>query len=117
MASSSSTTPQESKILILKSSDGEEFEIEESIASIAKGFKNKLIKVVRKIFNITNDYIPEEEVESIAEGIKNKSIKAVRKIFNSTNYYIPKEEAEVRDEHKWAHEEGEIDESIDLVLD
>ncbi|KAF3620468.1 SKP1-like protein 14 [Capsicum annuum] len=82
----SSSEKPKSKILILKSSDEDEFEIEESIA-----------------------------IQSVADKIKNKSVKAVRKIFNITNDYTPEEEAKVYEEHKWAHEEGKehIDESPD----
>ncbi|XP_059309566.1 SKP1-like protein 20 [Lycium ferocissimum] len=51
--------------------------------------------------------------QSIADRIKNKSVKAIKKILDITSGYTPEEEAEVRDEHKWAHEGVEFDESLD----
>ncbi|WMV53409.1 hypothetical protein MTR67_046794 [Solanum verrucosum] len=50
---------------------------------------------------------------AIADRTKNKSVSAIRKIFNITNDHTPEEEEKIREEHKWAHEGEEIDESLD----
>ncbi|XP_059309568.1 SKP1-like protein 11 [Lycium ferocissimum] len=164
MASSSATTEQK-KMLILKSSDGEEFELEESVAVQCGTIKNMVeedfshiplpnvdAKTLSKIMEYMKKHAEtdsnEEEIkdfdkkfvqgtfndlyelvlaanylhnsglmdllcQSIADRIKNKSVKAVREIFNVTNDFTPEEEAEVRKEHLWAHEEGQFDESLD----
>ncbi|KAH0711507.1 hypothetical protein KY289_007466 [Solanum tuberosum] len=51
--------------------------------------------------------------QMIADRIKNKSVNVVRQIFGIINDYTPEEEERVREEHKWAHEGEEIDESLD----
>ncbi|KAL3355485.1 hypothetical protein AABB24_019521 [Solanum stoloniferum] len=156
-----------SKKLILKSSDGDEFEIEESIAVQSGTIKNmieddytliplpnvntqKLILIIeymKKHAEKTNS--KEEDIkkfdkeflkdksyqnmfellvaanylhisdlmnllyQTIADKIKNKSVNVVRQIFGLVNDYTPEEEERVREEHKWAHEGEEIDESLD----
>jgi len=156
-----------SKKWILKSSDGDEFEIEESIAVQSGTIKNmieddytliplpnvntqKLILIIeymKKHAEKTNSN--EEDIkkfdkeflkdksyqnmfellvaanylhisdlmnllcQTIADRIKNKSVKAVRQIFDIINDYTPEEEEKVREEHTWAHEGDEIDESLD----
>ncbi|XP_060185805.1 SKP1-like protein 11 [Lycium barbarum] len=163
---SSSLVTEQKKMLILKSSDGEYFELEESIAVQCGTIKNLVeddfshiplpnvdAKTLRKIIEYMKKHAQkndsnEEEIkdfdekfvqgtfndvyellhaanylhnsglmdllcQSIADRIKDKSVKAVREIFNVTNDYTPEEEAKVRMEHLWAHEGGEIDESLD----
>lgn len=155
------------KTLILKSSDNDEFEVEESVAIQSETIKNmveddysliplpnvdtetliEIIKYMKKHGEMTDSN--EEEVkefdknfvknksykilfqlilaanylhisklmdllsQTIADRIKNKSCDAIRKIFNITNDYTPEEEEKVREEHKWAHEGPEIDDTID----
>ncbi|KAH0775718.1 hypothetical protein KY290_007129 [Solanum tuberosum] len=156
-----------SKKLILKSSDGDEFEIEESIAVQSGTIKNmieddytliplpnvntqKLILIIeymKKHAEKTNsneedikkfdkEFLKDKSYQNmfellvaanylhisdlmnllyqkIADKIKNKSVNAVRQIFGLVNDYTPEEEERVREEHKWAHEGEEIDESLD----
>ncbi|KAH0711491.1 hypothetical protein KY289_007450 [Solanum tuberosum] len=155
------------KMLILKSSDGDEFEIEESIAVQSITIKNMveddytliplpnvntqnlivIIEYMKKHAEKTDSN--EEEIKefdknfvkdknyqkmleiilaanylhindlmdllcmAIADRIKNKYVSAVRMIFNITNDHTPEEEEKIHEEHKWAHEGEEIDESLD----
>ncbi|KAK4365059.1 hypothetical protein RND71_016417 [Anisodus tanguticus] len=50
--------------------------------------------------------------QSKTDRTKNKWVEAVWELFNITNDESSKEEEKVRDVHKWAHEGGEIDESL-----
>ncbi|CAN4115005.1 unnamed protein product [Withania somnifera] len=163
----SSSLDQQSKILTLKSSDGDLFEIESSIAVQSGTLKNmmednyynliplpnvdtetliKIIEYMKKhavktdsnegeIKEFDKEFVKKSLHElfgvllaanylnvsglmdlmsqSIADRIKNKSVKAVRTIFGITNDYTPEEEEKVRQQHHWAHEGKEIDESID----
>ncbi|CAN4126627.1 unnamed protein product [Withania somnifera] len=155
-----------SKMLILKSSDNDEFELEESIAIQSGTIKNMvednftniplhnvdaktLIQIieymkkhakktdsnkeeikeynkefVNKSFNelfelvLAANYLHISDLmnllcQSVADRIKDKTPEAVRKIFGITCDYTPEEEEKIREEHKWAHEGQEIDESID----
>ncbi|KAH0711506.1 hypothetical protein KY289_007465 [Solanum tuberosum] len=156
-----------SKKLILKSSDGDEFEIEESITVQSGTIKNMIendytliplpnvntqeliliIEYMNKHAEKTNsnekeikefdkkflkdksyqnmfellavaNYLHISDLmnllyQTIADKIKNKSVNAVRQIFGIVNNYTPEEEERVREEHKWAHEGEEIDESLD----
>ncbi|KAK4361487.1 hypothetical protein RND71_020439 [Anisodus tanguticus] len=167
MASSSSSSKTGlKKMLTLKSSDGDEFELEESIViqcqtikhMVEDGFSliplqnvdtktlTKIIEYMKKhaektesnkeeIKNFNKEFVKgsfDDQFElvsaanylhinglmdllcqSIADRINNKSVRAVREIFNISNDYTPDEEEKVRDEHKWAHEGGEFDESLD----
>ncbi|TMW81810.1 hypothetical protein EJD97_007764 [Solanum chilense] len=156
-----------SKKLILKSSDGDEFEIEESIAVQSGTIKNmaeddytliplpnvntqKLILIIEyikkhgektdsneeEIKEFDKEYLKDKSYndmfelivaanylhivdlmnllcQTIADRIKHKSVIAIRKIFGITNDYTPEEEEKIREDHKWAHEGDEIDESLD----
>ncbi|KAH0745373.1 hypothetical protein KY285_007030 [Solanum tuberosum] len=156
-----------SKKLILKSSDGDEFEIEESVAVQSGTIKNmvdddytliplpnvntqKLILIIEymnkhaektdsneeEIKEFDKEFLKDKNYQNmfelvvaanylhisdlinllcqtIADRIKNKSVKAIREIFGIINDYTPEEEERVREEHKWAHEGEEIDESLD----
>ncbi|KAL3323709.1 hypothetical protein AABB24_038057 [Solanum stoloniferum] len=156
-----------SKKLILKSSDGDEFEIEESVAVQSGTIKNmidddytliplpnvntqtliEIIEYMKKhgekidsneeeIEEFDKEFMKDKSYQNmfrlviaanylhisdlmnllcqtIADRIKNKSVNAVRKIFDIINDYTPEEEEKVREEHKWAHEGEEIDESLD----
>ncbi|KAH0714242.1 hypothetical protein KY284_007147 [Solanum tuberosum] len=155
------------KMLILKSSNGDEFEIEESIAVQSITIKNmveddytliplpnvntqKLILIIEymnkhaektdsneeEIKEFDKEFLKDKNYQNmfelvvaanylhisdlmnllcqtIADRIKNKSVKAIREIFGIINDYTPEEEERVREEHKWAHEGEEIDESLD----
>ncbi|KAK4707875.1 hypothetical protein R3W88_028800 [Solanum pinnatisectum] len=138
------------KMLILKSSDGDEFEIEESIAVQSITIKNMveddytliplpnvntqnlivIIEYMKKHREKTDSN--EEEIKEFDKNfVKDKNhqkmleivlaanylhisdLMNLLKIFNITNDYTPEEEEKVREEHKWAHEGDEIDESLD----
>ncbi|KAK6775190.1 hypothetical protein RDI58_026191 [Solanum bulbocastanum] len=155
------------KMLILKSSDGDEFEIEESIAVQSITIKNMveddytliplpnvntqnlivIIEYMKKhgektdsneeeIKEFDKNFVKDKNYQkmleialaanylhisdlmnllcmTIADRIKNKSVNAIRKIFNITNDHTSEEETKIREEHKWAHEGDEIDESLD----
>ncbi|XP_015057389.1 SKP1-like protein 11 [Solanum pennellii] len=151
------------KMLILKSSDDDEFEIEESIAVQSITIKNmveddytliplpnvntqNLILIIEYMkkhgekteeikefnMNFVKDMSYEQLFEmifaanylhisdlmdllcmTIADRVKHKSVIAIRQIFGVTNDYTPEEEEKLREEHKWAHEGEEIDESLD----
>ncbi|CAN4114299.1 unnamed protein product [Withania somnifera] len=161
------SSTQQSKILTLKSSDGNVFEMESSIAVQSGTLKNmmeddyytliplpnvdtktliKIIEYMKKhaektdsneaeIKEFDKEFVKKSLHElfgvlfaanylnisglmdlmsqSIADRIKNKSVKAVRTIFGIPNDYTPEEEEKVRQEHHWAHEGQDIDESID----
>ncbi|KAK4359954.1 hypothetical protein RND71_022183 [Anisodus tanguticus] len=110
MASSSVTTSQESKILILKSSEGVEFQMEESIVVQSGTIKNMVeddctvfplssidTKILIKIMEYMKKHV--EKTDSNEDEIKT---------FNKEF-----EEADVHKEHAWAHEGEEFDESVD----
>ncbi|TMW93604.1 hypothetical protein EJD97_011402 [Solanum chilense] len=151
------------KMLILKSSDDDEFEIEESIAVQSITIKNmveddytliplpnvntqNLILIIEYMkkhgeeteeieefnMNFVKDMSYERLFEmifaanylhisdlmdllcmTIADRVKHKSVIAIRQIFGVTNDYTPEEEEKLREDHKWAHEGEEIDESLD----
>nr|ARF07831.1 SLF-interacting SKP1-like protein 2 [Solanum peruvianum] len=156
-----------SKKLILKSSDGDEFEIEESIAVQSGTIKNmveddytliplpnvntqKLILIIEymkkhgektdsneeEIKEFDKEFLKDKRYndmfdlivaanylhivdlmnlicQTIADRIKHKSVIAIRQIFGITNDYTSEEEEKIREDHKWAHEGEEIDESLD----
>ncbi|XP_015058059.1 SKP1-like protein 11 [Solanum pennellii] len=156
-----------SKKLILKSSDGDEFEIEESIAVQSGTIKNmieddytliplpnvntqKLIVIIEymkkhgektdsneeEIKDFDKEFLKDKRYndmfelilaanylhivdlmnllcQTIADRVKHKSVIAIRQIFGITNDFTPEEEEKIREDHKWAHEGEEIDESLD----
>ncbi|XP_019248488.1 PREDICTED: SKP1-like protein 11 [Nicotiana attenuata] len=131
MAEAASSTT-EKRFLTLKSSDGDEFELEESIAIqsihsstssneedienfdkefVSIGFKT--IFIILEAANFLDIYsLLELCAEAVDNLIKNKTLEAIWKIFIITSDFTPEEEAEIRNETPWAFE-GDLDHSLD----
>ncbi|XP_059274680.1 SKP1-like protein 11 [Lycium ferocissimum] len=126
----------EKRVLTLKSSDGDEFELEESIVvqslMIKKMVEDGCAVGVIPLFNVDTETLTkiieylkmhqltsnQEEIKNydkemaVADRIKHKSIEAVQEIFNITSDFTPEEEVAIRNENPHAFE-GDFDHSLD----
>ncbi|KAJ8574287.1 hypothetical protein K7X08_026092 [Anisodus acutangulus] len=83
----------EKRFLILKSSNNDKCELEESIAIQLEMIKNMVED------GCTTSVIPLANEEEVANRIKDKSLEVVREIFNITSDFTLEEEAEIRNEN------------------
>ncbi|CAH2067499.1 unnamed protein product, partial [Thlaspi arvense] len=80
-------TKMSSKKIILKSSDGESFEVDEAAANYLN---------IKNLLDLT--------CQTVADMIKGKTPEEIRTTFNIKNDFTPEEEEEVRRENQWAFE-------------
>nr|GEW71474.1 SKP1-like protein 1A [Tanacetum cinerariifolium] len=93
MAASSS-----SKKIVLKSSEGETFEIDELVAL------ETLFDLIEAANYLNVKSLLDLTCQTVAEMIKGKTPEEIRKKFNIKNDYTREEEKEVRRENAWAFE-------------
>ncbi|KAI3864417.1 hypothetical protein MKX03_007772 [Papaver bracteatum] len=123
-----------SKMVTLKSCDGETFDVKESVALQSQTIKhmieddcadngiplpNVTSKILAKFVNVDQatlfdlilaaNYLNIKELldltcQTVADMIKGKTPEEIRKTFNIKNDFTPEEEEEVRRENQWAFE-------------
>uniref|UniRef100_A0A804NLQ8 SKP1-like protein n=1 Tax=Zea mays TaxID=4577 RepID=A0A804NLQ8_MAIZE len=110
----------EKKMITLKSSDGEEFEVEEAVAMESQTIRHMIeddcadngiplpnvnSKILSKAANYLNiKGLLDLTCQTVADMIKGKTPEEIRKTFNIKNDFTPEEEEEIRRENQWAFE-------------
>ncbi|KAH0730588.1 hypothetical protein KY285_001491 [Solanum tuberosum] len=109
------------KSITLKTSDGEEFKLDETVAVRSEVFKNivqdqdcasnviPLSNVDGKNNDETAKNLDDKELrdvmsQEVADRITGKTLEEIREEFGSVNDYTPEEEKKVRRENAWAFE-------------
>ncbi|XP_026385081.1 SKP1-like protein 1B [Papaver somniferum] len=92
-------------MVTFKSSDGETFDVEKSVALQSQTIKHVIED------DCSDNGIPLPNVtckiltcQTVADMIKGKTPEEIRKTFNIKNDFTPEEEEEVRRENQWAFE-------------
>ncbi|KAG5621351.1 hypothetical protein H5410_006569 [Solanum commersonii] len=109
------------KLITFKTSDGDEFKLNEAIAVRSEVIKNMVQDVIKySEEGVTEDQLKigvllaancfddkqlkEIIIQEFADRIKGKPIEEIREVFGIVNDYSPEEEEEVRRENAWAFE-------------
>ncbi|XP_049382783.1 SKP1-like protein 1A [Solanum stenotomum] len=118
------------KLITFKTSDGEEFKLNESVAVRSEVIKNmkyseegvtkdqlksfdqdflkmsqsELVGVLLAANFFDDKQMKEVIIQEFADRIKGKPIEEIREVFGIVNDYTPEEEEEVRRENAWAFE-------------
>ncbi|KAJ8561134.1 hypothetical protein K7X08_027324 [Anisodus acutangulus] len=101
-----------SKMIVLKSSDGDTFEVEESVSLESHTIKHMIeddcANTSIPLPNVTSMILAKSLLDltcqTVADMIKWKTPEEIRKTFNIKNDFTPEEEEEVRRKNAWAFE-------------
>ncbi|WMV14915.1 hypothetical protein MTR67_008300 [Solanum verrucosum] len=112
------------KLITFKTSDGEEFKLNEAVAVRSEVIQNRvqdvdstsnviplsnvdgktMTKVVQYWKKYSEEGLKEVIIQEFADRIKGKPIEEIREVFGIVNDYTPEEEEEVRRDNAWAFE-------------